>query len=175
MIKMVRNYLGAKWPGYEMTDYLCETLLSVSNFLWKLVGGNWNEKLFSSQWRRGLVSAWHASGRRIGPHLSLFFFFFFFFYLLVLLLFFFFFFCFFCFFFVFFCCFFGSPEPSGSQGELIVYPYSGVSSTMFKHLLLWNRFANQSQILCGASLGRGNESLYKWSRAHDQDGRHAHI
>ena len=79
---------------------------------------------------------------------------------------------------------FSSPEPSGSQGELIVYPYSGVrvssllsssSSTMFKHLLLWNRFANQSQILCGASLGRGNESLYKWSRSHDQDGRHAHI
>ena len=32
---------------------------------------------------------------------------------------------------------------------------------MFKHLLLWNRLANQSQILCGASLGRGNESLYK--------------
>ena len=39
---------------------------------------------------------------------------------------------------------FSSPEPSGSQGELIVYPYSGVrvssllssSSTMFKHLLL---------------------------------------
>ena len=24
---------------------------------------------------------------------------------------------------------------------------------------------------CGASLGRGNESLYKWSRSHDQDGR----
>ena len=79
---------------------------------------------------------------------------------------------------------FSSPEPSGSQGELIVYPYSGVrvasllsssSSTMFKHLLLRNRFANQSQILCGASLGRGNESLYKWSRSHDQDGRHAHI
>ena len=79
---------------------------------------------------------------------------------------------------------FSSPEPSGSQGELIVYPYSGVrvssllsssSSTMFKHLLLRNRFANQSQILCGASLGRGNESLYKWSRSHDQDGHHAHI
>ena len=52
---------------------------------------------------------------------------------------------------------------------------SSSSSTMFKHLLLWNRFANQSQILCGASLGRGNESLYKWSRSHDQDGRHAHI
>ena len=76
---------------------------------------------------------------------------------------------------------FSSPEPSGSQGELIVYPYPGVGcrrrrhQTMFKHLFLWNRFANQSQILCGASLGRGNESLYKWSRSHDQDGHHSHI
>ena len=48
-------------------------------------------------------------------------------------------------------------------------------TTIFKHLLHWNRLANQSQILCGASLGRGNESLYKRSRSHDQDGRHAHI
>ena len=47
-------------------------------------------------------------------------------------------------------------------------------TTIFKHLLHWNRLANQSQILCGASLGRGNESLYKWSRSHDQDGHHAH-
>ena len=31
---------------------------------------------------------------------------------------------------------------------------------------------HQSQTFCGASLGRGNESLYKWSRSHDQDGRH---
>ena len=77
---------------------------------------------------------------------------------------------------------FSSPEPLGSQGELIVYPWSGVrrpsvrpSSTMLKHLLLGNHLANQSRILCGASLGSGNESLYKWSRSHDQDGRHAHI
>ena len=48
-------------------------------------------------------------------------------------------------------------------------------TTIFKHLFHWNCLANQSQILCGASLGRGNESLYKWSRSHDQDGRHAHI
>ena len=47
-------------------------------------------------------------------------------------------------------------------GELIVYPWSGVRrpssvrrlSTMLKHLLLRNRLADQSQILCGASLGR---------------------
>ena len=34
--------------------------------------------------------------------------------------------------------------------------------------------ANQSQTLCGASLERGNESLYKWSTSHDQDGRHGY-
>ena len=32
--------------------------------------------------------------------------------------------------------------------------------------------ANQSQTLCGALLGGSNESLYKWSRSHDQDGHH---
>ena len=75
-------------------------------------------------------------------------------------------------------------------GELIVYPWSGVrrpsasvvvrrrrrpSSTMLKHLLLRNRLADQSQILCGASLGRGDEILFAASGSHDQDGRHAHI
>ena len=49
------------------------------------------------------------------------------------------------------------------------------SSTIFKCLLLWNRLTNQSQILCGASLRRENESLFKWSRSHNQDGLHAHI
>ena len=48
-------------------------------------------------------------------------------------------------------------------GELIVYQWSVVrpsvrpSSTMLKDLLLRNRWADQSQILCGASLGRGND------------------
>ena len=53
-------------------------------------------------------------------------------------------------------------------GELIGYPWirrpSSSSSSVhpssvhiFKPLLLRNRLANQSQILCGASLGRGNE------------------
>ena len=71
---------------------------------------------------------------------------------------------------------------------LIVYPWSGVrrtssvvvrrppsSSTMLKHLLLRNRLADQSQILCGVSLGRGNEILFAASGSHDQDGRHAQI
>ena len=66
-------------------------------------------------------------------------------------------------------------------GELIVYQWSVVvvvrrpSSTMLKHLLLTNRLADQSQILCGASLGRGNKILFAASGSHDQDGRHAHI
>ena len=69
-------------------------------------------------------------------------------------------------------------------GELIVYPWSGVrhrpssvrpSATMLKHLLLRNRLADQSQILCGASLVRGNEIFFPASGSHDQDGRHAHI
>ena len=66
-------------------------------------------------------------------------------------------------------------------GELIVYPWSGVRPAgvcpthNFKHLLLRNCLANQSQILCGASLGRGNESLFAASGSHDQDDRHANI
>ena len=62
-------------------------------------------------------------------------------------------------------------------GELIGYSCSGIrpsSFTMLKHLLR-HRFANQSQILCGASLGRGNDILFAASRSHDQDGHHAHI
>ena len=34
------------------------------------------------------------------------------------------------------------------------------SSTMLKDLFLRNRWADQSQILCGASLGRGNDILF---------------
>ena len=50
--------------------------------------------------------------------------------------------------------------PSGSQGELMVYQSSGIHpssipclSTIFKDLLLQNRLASHSRILCGASLG----------------------
>ena len=69
-------------------------------------------------------------------------------------------------------------------GELIGYSWSGVRPASvrrpsvvnnFKRLLLRNRWADQSQILCGASLGRGNEILFAASGSHDQDGRHAHI
>ena len=45
---------------------------------------------------------------------------------------------------------------------------------VFKHLL-WNHWADWSEISYGVSLGRGNERLFKRSWSHDQDGRHAHI
>ena len=49
------------------------------------------------------------------------------------------------------------------------------TTIIFKHLLC-NRLANQSQTLCGALLGTGYESLYKWSRSrsHDQNGRNGY-
>ena len=50
-----------------------------------------------------------------------------------------------------------------------------LSVNIFKRLLLQNRWADWSQISCGASMGWGNESLFPGSRSHDQDGRHAHI
>ena len=43
----------------------------------------------------------------------------------------------------------------------------------FKHLLLRNFLANRGQIPRGTSMELGNEILFKWSRSHDQDGRHA--
>ena len=47
------------------------------------------------------------------------------------------------------------------KGKKNHYPWSGVRHpsvfAMLKHLLLRNGWANQSQILCGASFGRGNE------------------
>ena len=62
------------------------------------------------------------------------------------------------------------------KGELIVYQWSSVcQSTVLKHLLLRNRLANQNQILCGASLGRGSKRLFAASWSHDKYGRHAHI
>ena len=42
-------------------------------------------------------------------------------------------------------------------------------------ILLWHSLSLPYYYLYGASLGRGNQSLYKWSRSHDQDGRHTHV
>ena len=52
-----------------------------------------------------------------------------------------------------------------------IYMYMNV---IFKHLLLWNCLASQSQTSYGVSLGNRNKSLYKWSMSHGQDGRHGY-
>ena len=70
-----------------------------------------------------------------------------------------------------------SPEPKAHRRAYsipMVRRPSSSSFTMLKHLLR-NRFADQSQILCGASLGRWNEILFAAAGSHDQDGRHAYI
>ena len=50
-------------------------------------------------------------------------------------------------------------------GPGVVCPYPGAiymyMTKIFKHLLLYNRLANQSQTLCGVSSERVNESLHK--------------
>ena len=71
----------------------------------------------------------------------------------------------------------GVRRPSVVVVVVVVRPHPSLSVVVYKlkHLLLRNRLADQSQILCGASLGRGNEILFMASGSHDQDGRHAHI
>ena len=59
-----------------------------------------------------------------------------------------------------------SPEPK-AHGPASGRRSASSSFTMLKDLLLPNRFANQSQILCGASLGRGNDILFAASESHD--------
>ena len=60
------------------------------------------------------------------------------------------------------------------QGHLLTWSKS-LRFNIFKLLFINNHKADWSQISCGASLGWGNESLFKWSRSHDQGGHHAHI
>ena len=64
-------------------------------------------------------------------------------------------------------------------GELIGYSWSGVRPLSSVHNAQRSSspkpLGHQSKILCGASLGRGNESLFAASGSHDQDGCHAHI
>ena len=73
-----------------------------------------------------------------------------------------------------------------AQGELIVYPCSGIRCRRSRCRCRGRRQQfqtssppkplGQSKLnLHGTSLGRGNESLYKWLRPHYQIGRHAHI
>ena len=70
-----------------------------------------------------------------------------------------------------------------SETIVIHWPWTKVTQiqhfqTCFSEKLLgWLKpnFANWSQISCGSSMGWGNESLFKWSRSHGQDGHYAHI
>ena len=72
-----------------------------------------------------------------------------------------------------------SPEPSGSQGQLIVYQLSVV--VVIRRPQCYNIFSSETawpikaKFYVEPSWGGGGESLYKWSRLHDWDGRHAHI
>ena len=64
---------------------------------------------------------------------------------------------------------FSSPEPKAQWwvyriGRPLACVYMCVN--IFKHVLLWNHWADWSQISCGASLGWGNESLLKKSPGH---------
>ena len=70
---------------------------------------------------------------------------------------------------------FSSPEPIAHWWA---YRIGRPSSVRRPHSL--NIFSSEtsrpiSQISYGASLGWGNESLFKWYWSHDQDGRHADI
>ena len=66
-------------------------------------------------------------------------------------------------------------------GELIGYSWSGVRPSSIVVVHNAQRSSSPKPLgqskpnLCGASLGRGNESLFTASGSHDQDGRHAHI
>ena len=55
---------------------------------------------------------------------------------------------------------------SGVRPSVVVRRPSSSSFTMLKDLPLQNRLANQSQILCEASLGRGNKSLFSRHLGH---------
>ena len=76
-----------------------------------------------------------------------------------------------------------SPEPLGSQGELILFALSqrrpsSVRRPPFSNILsseaAWPIKANFYVELPWEG-GGGDESLYKSARYHDQDGRHANI
>ena len=53
------------------------------------------------------------------------------------------------------------------QGHVAIYMYITI---IFKDLLLCDTAWPIKAKLCG----RENESLYEWSRSHDQDGRHGY-
>ena len=66
------------------------------------------------------------------------------------------------------------------MGKLIGFSRSSARPSFvvvnnFKNLHLQNSLPDQSQILCGSSLVKCNESLFAASGSHDQDSRRTHI
>ena len=62
------------------------------------------------------------------------------------------------------------------MSKVIHWPWSkSLRFNILKLLFLNNQQASWNQISCVASWGKGNESLFQWSRSQHQDGRHAHI
>ena len=67
-------------------------------------------------------------------------------------------------------------------GEFIGYPWSGVRRqspvvvrSRFQTSFSWKPLGQSKPNFMWCLLGKGNQSLYKSFRSHDQDGRHAHI
>ena len=67
------------------------------------------------------------------------------------------------------------PRTGRPPSSVVRCPSSSSSSAHFKHLLIRNYRAIQSQISLEASLGSGNEILLKPSWSDNQGGRHTHI
>ena len=75
---------------------------------------------------------------------------------------------------------FSSPKPNAHWWAYSIgrHPSSVVrrpSVNIFKYILLRSHWSSWSQILCGGSTSRRNQSSFKRSWSYDQDGRHAHI
>ena len=61
----------------------------------------------------------------------------------------------------------GLPQPRGSIHVHVYYHNIQICSSL-------KPFGQSKPNVNGAFLGRENESLYKWSRSHDQDGYHGY-
>ena len=69
-------------------------------------------------------------------------------------------------------------EIKGQVHKFIHWPWSKVPQIQHFHFFFFfflNCLTDWSQILCGASMGWGNESLIKWSISHDKVSRHAQL
>ena len=61
------------------------------------------------------------------------------------------------------------------KGHLLIFLYSRSERFCHSNIFSESSLADWSHVLYGASPGPGNESLFRWSWSHDQDGSYAHI